>query len=81
MGKTKFKVNDTFRLKEDHTFKQMFSIGEGGKEHRKAGSTARVSVVYDVIKGSAEASYQLDFGDFAVPSLKESKLLELFEAI
>ena len=79
-----FKVNDKFRLKKDHTFAPTFRIGdvgEGEKKHMKAGSTASISEVYKVIKGSAETSYQIAIGDFKIPSLRESKLLELFDPV
>jgi hypothetical protein len=79
--KAKFKVGDVFRLKEDHTFKQTWSIGEGEKKHMSAGSAATVSVVYEVTKGQSEPAYQLDFTDFKIGSLREAKLLELFDPI
>lgn len=78
--KAKFKVGDAFRLKEDHTFKQTWSIGEGEKRHMSAGSAAAVSVVYEAIKGSAQTSYLLDLSEFQV-TLQEAKLLELFDPI
>jgi hypothetical protein len=66
----KFKVNDKFRLKEDHTFAPTFRIGdvgEGEKKYMKAGNTASISEVYRTIKGSAETSYQNSLRRFQDP--------------
>jgi hypothetical protein len=85
----KFKVNDQFRLKENHTFTRSFpmggynkdgTVGEGDKEHRRAGSTGKASAIYEAPGRKAEASYDVDFGDFKV-HLAETKLLELFDPV
>jgi hypothetical protein len=87
--KAKFKVNDEFRLKEDHTFTRTFpiggygkggSVGEVDKAHRRAGSVAKVSEIHETSVVTGEPSYRVDFGDLEV-HLSEKKLLELFDAV
>lgn len=86
--KAKFKLDDEFRLKADHTFTRSFpmggynkdgTVGEIDQQPRRAGSTARISEINETSVDRAEPWYNLDFGEFQV-HLTETKLLELFEA-
>jgi hypothetical protein len=87
--KAKFKVNDEFRLKKDETFTRTFpmggynkdgSVGEVDNARRRVGSVAKVSQIYETSVGTAESSYDVDFGDLKI-HLSETKLLELFDAV
>jgi hypothetical protein len=86
--KAMYKVGDGLRLKKDVTFTRTFpqsgrnkdgTVGEADKTLRGAGDEAKVYKIYETSASKAQASYDLDFGDFRI-HLKETELLELFDA-
>jgi hypothetical protein len=87
--KAKFKMEDDFRLKADHTFERTMPLGgynkdgsvrEFDQEHRRAGSVARVVEIHETLVDWDEPLYKVDLGEFQV-LLKEAQLLEMFEPI